>query len=445
MGLSKVQHLFSNIHIPRKVLCAMNDKLVSLVRSWLGLNSHSTRNIIFHPQWEGGLGVPNVEWIYTSMRISHLLRMLNNDDEDVRKLARSSLFLDMRRRKVPVARGAEPHFLGFKRKASGKLDTHSAGFGVWSDWPDLNDLCIRTGVSLEWVRSDSEMVAVSEDCISDPLTQVRAIAHFAGQSRLLTSKGARRTLMDLHQHQQQQHWTGLKLQGKLACLPTADHSVSHSFIKNTALNEDIVIFTIKSRLQVLPTRLNLSIWFPSTQVPHCLHHTTEPVTESLSHILNGCYAYKGMYIARHDRIVDLIVKEVSHHLSDSVAMYTHTQVNASMFRLCNDQHAFSLLSANTPDVVVVNTLDANDIYSRHGFPTAERHLTAIDVKKQKPFFSRLLFFRLLSITFTMFDCPGTRSFLTAVRQSWVGPAPLPLISTTSWICIACKRHYSRGW
>ena len=160
--------------------------------------------------------------------------------------------------------------------------------------------------------------------------------------------------MDLHQHQQQQHWTGLKLQGKLACLATADHSVSHSFLKNTALDEDIFTFTIKARLQVLPTRLNLSIWFPNTQVPHCLHHTTEQVTETLSHILVGCFAYKGMYIARHNRIVDLIVKDISHHFPASVKMYTNACVNASMFHLCNNQNAFSQLSANTPDVVVVD-------------------------------------------------------------------------------------------
>ena len=117
---------------------------------------------------------------------------------------------------------------------------------------------------------------------------------------------------------------------------------------------DDVTFTIKARLQVLPTRLNLSIWFPSTQVPHCLHHTTEQVTETLSHILTGCFAYKGMYIARHDRIVDLIVKDVSYHLSSSVKMYTNSCVNASMFDLCNNPHHFTQLSANTPDVVVVD-------------------------------------------------------------------------------------------
>lgn len=56
--------------------------------------------------------------------------MLNNYDQYVRELARSSLFLDMRRRKVPVAKGAEPHFLSFKRKPSAKLDTNSAGLTI---------------------------------------------------------------------------------------------------------------------------------------------------------------------------------------------------------------------------------------------------------------------------------------------------------------------------
>ena len=182
-----------------------------------------------------------------------------------------------------------------------------------------------------------------------------ATATYGGHSYPLTSTGARRTLLDLHQHHQKQHWTGLRLQGKLACLSCADHSVSHSFFKNTALSEDIVTFTVKARLQVLPTRLNLSIWFPLTQVPHCLHHTTEQITETLPHILNGCHVYKGMYIARHDRIVDLIVKDVSKHLSPSVKIYKHSSVKASMFQHgSSNSDAFSHLSATTPDVIVVN-------------------------------------------------------------------------------------------
>ncbi len=95
--------------------------------------------------------------------------------------------------------GLGAQFLGFKRKPSGKLDTHSAGSGVWSDWPDLNDLCIQTGVSLDWVRTDSESVRVSEDIITDPQTYVRARVTYGGDSHPLTSAGARRTLSDLHQ------------------------------------------------------------------------------------------------------------------------------------------------------------------------------------------------------------------------------------------------------
>ncbi len=64
VALSKVQHLFSNVHIQQKVLSEMDNKTVSLVRKWFGLNTHSTRDVIFHPQWEGGLGVPIVTWIY---------------------------------------------------------------------------------------------------------------------------------------------------------------------------------------------------------------------------------------------------------------------------------------------------------------------------------------------------------------------------------------------
>lgn len=75
---------------------------------------------------------------------------------------------------------------------------------------------------LEWALSESGKVTVLEDIITDPLV--------SGQSLMLTSTGIRRTLIDLHQYQ---HWTGLKV----ACLPYADHSVSHSLLKNTALKE----------------------------------------------------------------------------------------------------------------------------------------------------------------------------------------------------------------
>ncbi len=62
-----------------------------------------------------------------------------------------------------------------------------------------------------------------------------------------------------------------------------------------------------------------------------------------------------MYTARHDRIVDLIVKDISNHVSPLVRVYTHSCVNPSMFQYLNDNsEMFSDLSANTPDVDVIN-------------------------------------------------------------------------------------------
>ena len=87
--------------------------------------------------------------------------------------------------------------------------------------------------------------------------------------------------------------------------------MSHLILKNAAIDEDILIFTVKALLQVLPTKLNLSIWYPNNHDSHCQHHGQRQTIESMSHILNGCNVYQGLYIARHDRIVDIITKDVS--------------------------------------------------------------------------------------------------------------------------------------
>ncbi len=64
----------------------------------------------------------------------------------------------------PPRCGEEDSFLGFKRKTNGKLDGRAQGFGVSSDWPDLNDLCWRTGTELKWT-SHSQPVEVPDAVI----------------------------------------------------------------------------------------------------------------------------------------------------------------------------------------------------------------------------------------------------------------------------------------
>ena len=75
----------------------------------------------------------------------------------------------------------------------------------------------------------------------------------------------------------------------------------------------------------------------------------------MAHILNGCHAYRGLYICRHDRIVDLIAESVSSTFrSPTPVIHKNTAVLPSMFNLCSDNSVLSDIIANTPDIVIID-------------------------------------------------------------------------------------------
>lgn len=155
--------------------------------------------------------------------------------------------MDLWRRKVPLATTDQNNFLGFRRKDSGKLDSRAKEFEVSSDWPNLNDLCMWSGVQLKWTTPNTEIkVPVSDDLIIDPCVAVEAAATTQqGETIRLSRESARRGLLNVRQDEIRQHWCGLRMQGKQACMEFADRSVSHSVFKNSAVHEDVLKFTIK--------------------------------------------------------------------------------------------------------------------------------------------------------------------------------------------------------
>ncbi|KAK0144242.1 Serine protease 41 [Merluccius polli] len=120
-----------------------------------------------------------------------------------------------------------------------------------------------------------------------------------------------------------EYWSCLKLQGKLAKLPCAYHSVSHTIYSNANISEEILIFCIKAHIQVLPTKYNLSLWFPSIHSPLCMLHDPPQHLESVAHIMNSCPSLKGLYIARHDRLVDLIAAQIPSLTCGSAPLNSH--------------------------------------------------------------------------------------------------------------------------
>lgn len=147
----------------------------------------------------------------------------------------------------------------------------------------------------------------------------------------------------------------------MACLQSVDHTVSHTALHNPAIDHTILKFVIRARLQTLPTKFNLSVWYLKHHKPFCLLHSDRMV-ESTAHIMNGCPAFKGIYITRHDRIVNITAKEVD-RVSVHSALYTNKTVRMNWFpSLSSNAHVLSTVSRdfpNTPDIVVVDKVLKN--------------------------------------------------------------------------------------
>ncbi|ROL54696.1 Endothelin-converting enzyme-like 1 [Anabarilius grahami] len=89
----------------------------------------------------------------------------------------------------------------------------------------------------------------------------------------------------------------------------------------------------------------------------------DKIMESTAHILNGCPAFKGLYIARHDHIVNITAQELR-KVSGQSAIHTNKTVKTSWFLNLNDNNINSLRSVlreypNTPDIVVIDELSKN--------------------------------------------------------------------------------------
>ncbi len=126
---------------------------------------------------------------------------------------------------------AEPSFLGFRKKPSGKLDTCAPGLGVRLDWPDLNDLCNSSQIHLSWRDAQNHKVVVSDALITDNNISVQAVLNIdENTTQVLNPQCCRCDIIEYHQTCQRQCWMHLRLQRKLACLPCANHTMSHSIL-----------------------------------------------------------------------------------------------------------------------------------------------------------------------------------------------------------------------
>ena len=188
MGLSKIEHHFSNTLIMEEQLQKFDRITVSCLRKIFNLNNNTTTRTMFLKKQHGGLGIRKPSIIYRATRINFLIKMLNHPDNNFRFIARNSLSLDFKKRGIPIT---EPNrnFLGCTIKDNGLLDTHiKGGFGVQSDWPQLFHLVTKIEAELNWKENTEDI-----DCAGNAQLILKSEE---GRTRTLFNKRIRKEIIE---------------------------------------------------------------------------------------------------------------------------------------------------------------------------------------------------------------------------------------------------------
>ena len=123
VALSKIQHHFANNASTEDQLQELDNFLLP---SYEARSTYTTTQKLgpFYKKVNRGLGVRKLSTIYRITRISHLVSMLNNYNNNFKFIARYSLELDIKKR--GVHRSAESgNFLGFACDESGNFKSIS--------------------------------------------------------------------------------------------------------------------------------------------------------------------------------------------------------------------------------------------------------------------------------------------------------------------------------
>ena len=81
------------------------------------------------------------------------------------------------------------------------------GFGVRSDWPDLNDLCNSAHIQLSWSDANEagRVVAASDGVVTDASISVRAVLSTGDTTKVLDPINCRRDSIEHQQARQRQN------------------------------------------------------------------------------------------------------------------------------------------------------------------------------------------------------------------------------------------------
>ena len=336
MAMSRLHFYFPNMTFTEKALSELEDATVCKVRSWLDLNDSSTRKIMFSPRNKGGLGILNPRIMYHAKKLAFFLDMLNNSDEQTRTAARQSLQLHLSKRKC--TRENDPNnsnFGGFKTDDNYRLMKNCKVNWRQSQWMHFNELCGRLKLRLQIMQSDKYVLFAEADnnvkvCLADAASVFIFI-----KTKLI--------------NQMVEDWKSKESQGRLARATGINHTLSSSHLTNFHLSDKLTQFVVKARLQLLECNSVLHIYYPAIHPKKCAR--CDFVSETVSHLLNGCRENKVTSQKRHDRVVEIVHRNVREANQQTEIL---TDQIVTQYPFTSDRLPFEGVSHTKPDICVVD-------------------------------------------------------------------------------------------
>ena len=261
--------------------------------------------------------------------------MLNHPVKQFQTQARMSLELDMKKRNVKQVTNVQ-NFLGYELNDKGYLKCGTS-FGCQSDWPDLVRYCRIAGTKLIYENNVAKVVIKNQVVSYNPNLQKKLYKCFINKELEKASE--------------------LSLQGNFLGLKNIHIKSSHSLLYNWSVNDELVKFVIKARLNILPTKFTTFIWNRDND-PNCPFGCNH--TESMAHLLNGCFpTFKNYYSRRHNRLVNKISEFITNIRSD--ARVHVDKLSETIFPNLREQ--LQQIKHRRPDIVIqeVNKVDILEI------------------------------------------------------------------------------------
>ena len=233
MGISKIEHHFSNTYMTERQLQNFDKGLVSCLRRIFNLNINTTIRTFFIMKQQGGIGVRKPSIIYRATRINFLAKMINHSGKNFRYIARNALHLDFNKRGIPRTE-VESNFLGYAIIENGLLDTHiKGGCGVQSDWPQLFTLVEKMNAELKWERCSEDL---------NDAGRAQLILRSATGSKIVTHKSIRKELIKEQLNKELCDIKELPMQGRLIDSEKADYLSPQNNFRNHKITDELMQF-----------------------------------------------------------------------------------------------------------------------------------------------------------------------------------------------------------